>query len=397
MEVRMPYEFKYQDADTEILDKQANEYKEKYLSNSGGGATGTRAWQAYVQDGTHTFRFYPDRDAKGYARLIRRAWVHRGLPIGPKKKVWVYGDERVDALMNEIEQEKMTTIFGKKTWQWKSAEVGVACAHVFESSDKEWTIAGHTMVLLLQKRQIFAFQEFVADLHPEDKRKMFDPSLDAVGINFKVNHAASKSNVSVGIAGTRLLHLAMPPQLVADDRETLIPFEGLDKVYITEDQKLSDEDFLEFKKAVYTELEKFKAQGGQATDVTGGGGNGGNNVTSFKDTGPAAGPQSPTPQPTQPTPSNPEPNPKPSPPLNPTPKPQDPEPPPAAAIVPNDERCGLAARIKAKPEQAEIYGHGITFGNRPDKRNPYCTICDYEKDCIELTLSNREAAKVAAQ
>jgi hypothetical protein len=127
-------------------------------------------------------------------------------------------------------------------------------------------LARTTRVLLFSRRQIFALQNFIADLTREDKRKLLDPKLAANGISIKVAKTGSKSSVTVGLEGaTKIGTLPVSPELLCSNGLTTLPFKSLDSVFVTERNKLADKDWEEFKRKV--ERAKCKGQLDQLANV----------------------------------------------------------------------------------------------------------------------------------
>jgi hypothetical protein len=366
------YSFAFDDKDVVAIDEQAKTFKKEYTESSGSGEASPKV--VFLQEGHHTFRFYPDRDKNGMARIVKRIWIHRGLQINPKRKVWIWEDDRVNGLISELQKEGMENLLGKPIWQWYSQELGLACIHMFDTQDQEWHPVGSTVIVMLDKRQIFSIQDFISELHPEEKRKLLDPNTDGLGIKISVTKAGAKSNTSVGVT-MRMLALPMPPQMTTQDPNVRLPFEGLDKVYIQETDKLEQADWEEFRKNVYSELEKWKAQKGQAADATGAG------ADFSKKDGPGPNPG-----------TTPDVNPNKSESNSSTPVKTETS---SASNVTSSVTCPLAEKIKIKPEMVNDYGPDVRFGSHPTKNNPYCVICEHEEQCIEVTVKGRTTGKAA--
>jgi hypothetical protein len=80
-------------------------------------------------------------------------------------------------------------------------------AHIFECPESEYTKPRQTYGVVLDRRQMFSIHDFVAELHPDDKRQMLDPNNVAPGIKLSITRGSGKANVSCGIAGMQKLEL----------------------------------------------------------------------------------------------------------------------------------------------------------------------------------------------
>jgi hypothetical protein len=348
------------------------EYKERGQFRSGVPVT-------FLGDGTYIFRIYPDRDSKGFVRLIKRAWIHQKIIIEGDRKLRFWKDERVDKLFVEAEEAGLEKIWGKFLYQYKSREQGYMMAHFFECPESEYTKPGNSYGTVLDRRQIFAIQDFIADLHPEDKRTMLDPNQAAPGIKLSITRGSGKANCSCGMAGSQKLEL--PELNFKDDDGTVIEYTGLDNVYITEEDHITDEDYYKLRNAVYEEISNFKAAGGLAKDRSSEGYKFDRKsderiASSVSQTQPQPQPQpqqQATPQQTQPQMNG------------------NGSVAVASSAAADEIECRLAIQCKNNPKMAEAY-RGAAFGNKPARSNPYCLACDFEEQCGIVTEKNKKAA-----
>jgi hypothetical protein len=244
-------------------------------------------------------------------------------------------------------------------------------AYFFECPTSEYMKAGNAYGTILNRRQMFALQDWIAELHPEDKRQLLDPNNPAPGIKMQIIKGA-KSNVSCGIGGMQ--RLALPELDFKDNDGQVIEYTGLDQLYITEDNKISDEDFFNFRSLIGTEMANFK---GVALDKS-------SEAHRIGQTGPATSfhaseagkleQQKPVEQPVvhqanaQLTAV------------------QEGAPSDGGEIV-----CRVAEAAKINPKLKDAYPN-VAFGNKPTKTNPYCLTCSYEDECKIFTAKNKRAA-----
>jgi hypothetical protein len=244
--------------------------------------------------------------------------------------------------------------------------------HLYDSPPgNEYALPKKSYGAVLDRRQIFAIQDFIAELHPDDKRQMLDPNNAAPAIKLSIAKGAGKANVSCGIASMQRLEL--PPLEFKDEDGAPIEYKGLDHIYITENDKISDENFFKLKQAVTQEIINFKSAGGNVKDLSSEGHKIGDRTAD-------------KPEEVKETKSEPkkeERNPKP-----------DPKPVAAAEAEKSEEtgvRCRLAEQTLVSPSLKEAYPNAA-FGNKPEKITPYCMVCDWESECKILTEKNRKAA-----
>jgi hypothetical protein len=342
------------------ISEEAEAYRKEYKER--GFQSGVPV--CFLSDGTYVFRIYPDRDSKGFVRLIRRAWIHTRIPVDDRKlRFWQ--DDRVNKLFTEAEDAGMEKIFGKPLYHFKSREQGYMMAHYFESSDEEFTKAKQTYGTVLDRRQMFAIQDFVHELHPDDKRLMLDPNNAAPGIKLSITRGSGKANVSCGIAG--MMKLELPDLDFKDDNGAVVEYTGLDSIYITENDKISDEDFFKLRNSVYEEIANFKASGGKAKDKSSEAHKIGDKAA---DPATVAEPQA----------------------AKLTPQPEAQSTAMTTTTAGTDEiRCRVAEQGKINPKIKEAYPN-VAFGNKPDKSTPYCLACDYEEECTLTTQKRKKAA-----
>ena len=393
------YQFALTDDDVEQITADAQQFQREYKES---GGLGDWPMSTFLPEGNHVARIYPDRGEGGRARLIRTVFMHNSFPINEQgDTVRIWADQRVDRILKEAEDQGLVTIRvgdkDKKIWMWKSRPVGIACCYWIESSDAKTIPVGKTCLAILDNRQMFSFNDFIANQHPEDKRKLIDPNNPAPGIRFSVTKG-HKSNTSVGISGMRNYALPMPPMMLRNDKEAEIPFTGLDRLFIEESDRISDEDLTSFENFIRGQIVKARAAGSLAKDTTGKGFKFGNRRGNGEDEQKAL----PAPQEAGPAPWEgdaakvPPPGQKSA-----TALPEKSEALPANPVPETGNRhCPLAEKIAAIPSKGvefeEEKNGKVMFGNRPGKSNPYCSVCDNEDACREATIANRAEKQKAA-
>jgi hypothetical protein len=207
--------------------------------------------------GDHVIRFYLDRDNNGLARIIKSVRVHRDLPVERDRTVTCWEDSRINQLMDELLKAGIEYIFLRPPWVWRASKTGLACVHFFESSNVEARLVGKTCILMLNRHQMYAIHSFIGDLSFDEKRKLLDPNLPAMGIRIKVPKS-SKAKITVGLAETSELLTLPAARLISSKRLTTYPFEGLDKVFTSEGNKLSESDLQQFRDRVEPYLDKIR-------------------------------------------------------------------------------------------------------------------------------------------
>jgi hypothetical protein len=210
--------------------------------------------------GDHVIRFYPDRDAEGRARIIKCVRMHHELPITQFRGVSCWEDHRVNRLMDELRKAGIDRICSRPPWRWKALQTRLACVHFFESSNPEAGLRGRTCILTLNRHEVYAIQNFIANLPSESKRKLFDPNLPAIGFHIKVpkSRPKSKSNITVGLAETSGFLTLPRPRLISSSRKTTCPFAGLDKVFSYDGNKLTEYDWEQFRDKVQPYLDNIR-------------------------------------------------------------------------------------------------------------------------------------------
>jgi len=358
----MQVKFNLSDEDINKISEEAEAYKREYKER---GMFQPGVPICFLGDGTYVFRIYPDRDAHGFIRLIKRVWIHGKVRIDDDKFRWFWKDERVDKLFGEAKEAGMEKMWGKFLYQYTSREQGYMMAHFYESADEQWTKKGQPYAVILDRRQMFAIQDFITELHPDDKRQILNPNNPAPGIKLSITRGGGKANVSCGIAG--MTKFELPDLQFKDEDGNPIEYKGLDHVYITEKDKLADEDFFMLRNGVYQEIANFKALGGGAKDRSSEGHKLGQNEKT--PSAEVAGSGFATQQTTQ---------------ANSV----------VSAATPaaqsGEKQCRLADQTKINPKMAEAYPDA-RFGNKPNKSTPYCLACSFEEDCTIETQKSKAA------
>jgi hypothetical protein len=219
----------------------------------------------------------------------------------------------------------LTQLWGNPLYRYKAQQMGYAMVHMYDCPSGRPNMKRRTsMAIIMQAWAINALSQLITSLHPDDRRKLLDPTISAPAIELFI----AKSYVTCDIT-TDVYTL---PDLVFMDRDGQeIPYNGLDDIYIRNDEILSDDDFFEFKRGASAELENFK--GFSLSDL---------------------------PDPTGET---------------------------------DEIACRLWEGSKTFTRY-ERYKNA-RFGNRPMNQNgsshatPFCVLCDIERECVALTRKNR--------
>jgi hypothetical protein len=366
------YSFTWSDDDIKGVTEQAERFREDY-KKSGNFQPGIPI--CFFGEGNYIFRIYPDRDQHGFARIIKRAFFHNRKTGVEGLYLRCWEDDRINKLFREAQEAGLEKIWGNFMYAYRSQERGYMMVHLYESPPgNEYALPKKSYGAVLDRRQIFAIQDFIAELHPDDKRQLLDPNNAAPAIKLSITKGAGKANVSAGIASMQRLEL--PPLEFKDEDGAPIEYRGLDHIYITEEDKISDENFFKLKQAVTQEIVNFKSAGGNVKDLSSEGHKFGDKPEEVKETK---------------TESNPEPKKEES---NPLPDPK----PVSAAVTQTTKteeagaiRCRLAEQTLNSPSLKEAYPNAA-FGNKPNKQTPYCLVCDFERECEELTKKRKAAA-----
>jgi hypothetical protein len=250
----------------------------------------------------------------------------------------------------------MTYLAGDSLWKYRSRFTYLLCAHIYETVDPnpKWHPPGATVILQLTDRHALALSSEISSWTREDKRDILEPSNPAPGIRINTTGEGKATNVSVSLAGQRKLALAMPPRLIDDkDPNVFHDFSGLDNIYVTEEDRISDEDYQAFRRFANEELKRFKASRAPR-DTT---------EQAFRFERPAvtnADYQEILP-------------PKALPPTQ------------ERSLAPRspnsqEEKCFILQKGKNQGDLADA-----RFGNKPATFNPYCSVCDSEDGCTEVT------------
>jgi hypothetical protein len=244
----MTYSFRFEEEDISKISKDADDFVKEYITS---GSLQRGVPICFLGDGTYVFRIYPDRDARGRPRLIKRVWLHYKIPIAGKRKVRFWKDDRVDKLFDEARQAGLENLWGKPIHQYKSREQAYMMAHFYEvPTGQKYTEMNKAYGTIIDKRSIIAIQNLIAGLDLEDMRDLFDPNNSAFCIRLSIARARSKSVVSCSIAVQKAI---LPPLEFKDDEGNKIEYTGLDGIYIRETDAISDEDFHKLKQAVTNE------------------------------------------------------------------------------------------------------------------------------------------------
>jgi hypothetical protein len=155
-----------------------------------------------------------------------------------------------------LKKAGVTHLWGNPLFRYKAQQMGYAMAHIIDCPPRSRYIKkDKSMAIIMQSGALNALSQFITLMRPDDKRKLLDPTIPAPAIELSITRGA-KSNAICDIT-TDVYRL---PALVFKDHDGQdIPYNGLDDIYIKNDETLSDEDFCEFRKGAMAELEKFRA------------------------------------------------------------------------------------------------------------------------------------------
>jgi hypothetical protein len=166
-----------------------------------------------------------------------------------------------------------------------------------------------------------------------------------------------------------MTRLEIPEIEFKDEDGAIIEYKGLEHIYITENDKISDEDFFKLKNAVYDEITNFRAAGGKAKDRSSEAHKIGDKAADTHITNGSPAPVTAVPQQSAQVSSSTA----------------------ITATDPDEIKCILAEQCKTNPKMAEVYPN-VAFGNKPSRPTPFCLACDVEELC---TMATEKAKKVA--
>lgn len=206
----------------------------------------SRAPVAYIDEGSYWLRLYPEirpeADGTRKMHIVRKFWSYTGLAKGVRR---LPAPRDPECPVRKEVQRLKDAKYGD-AWKFQASEEGLIKACVYKSSlPKDHKYFGAEKLnkptyLVLRKKQLTALNEFLADLSPEDLRKILNPRGSAPMIKMTFSKGASGS-ASFGFD----IHEAVLPDLPAE-------FPSIFKVLIDEDkmEPATDEELMKIRKSI---------------------------------------------------------------------------------------------------------------------------------------------------
>jgi hypothetical protein len=109
--------FNLSDQDIDSITKDAKQFGKEF--NEGRKLT-PRVPFGFLGKGSYIFRLYPDRDANGRTRILKRLRVHTKLHISSEKAVRCVDDPRVATVIANLEKAGVTHLWGNPLYRYKA-------------------------------------------------------------------------------------------------------------------------------------------------------------------------------------------------------------------------------------------------------------------------------------
>lgn len=202
-----------------------------------------RAPISYIDEGNYWLRFYPEVkiEADGARRLhvMRRFWSYTGLAKGVRRLP--APQDPSDPVRKEVMRLKDAKY--PDAWKFMAKEEGLIKVCIFKSSlpkDHKYIKTETPMYLVLRRKQLTALSEFLADLSPDDLRRILNPRRAAPMIKMSFSKGSGGSS-SFGFD----IKEAELPALPED-------FPSMFKVLIEEgkEEPANDEELMKIRKSI---------------------------------------------------------------------------------------------------------------------------------------------------
>lgn len=193
---------------------------------------------SFLDEGTTKFRIWPDRDSEGRVRLLKAAYIHN-LDVGTldePNRIRCWRDERINKLADKAKDSGFA-----KHWKWRSRTQGYVMARVLECPQSDYLKPDMDVVLVLSRKQMEALLHWISTLD-RDELTEFDPNKRGLPVLMSLSGSGKDQQVNVRFGRTQV---PMPSTMELPEEAE---WEGLDEVYISESNRISDEDFAAFEK-----------------------------------------------------------------------------------------------------------------------------------------------------
>jgi len=199
---------------------------------------------AYLSDGTFVARFFPESyesaDGKKRIRLMRKFFSHRlKLKDDNNKDRYVYVSCEGDNCRVCKEASRLYDINYKDAYKYGSKQEALIKAHIYEGPADEYVKTNTTMVLVLNYRQMVAFDDLLADMSPNDAAELFSSSGEQLGIKLH-SYYENGRKCSIGFHHKKYALPEIPKDMPSN----------LDDVYLKKDKFITDEDLQILKKHI---------------------------------------------------------------------------------------------------------------------------------------------------
>lgn len=335
--VQAGYAFDFNEDDMSDVDADATDQVKTYDDEW----AADRVPVAFPDAGEYVVRIYPDRDAKGRMRITRRVWAHR-LP-GTGGRTFGRRVLQNDVLSKMIE-ETMEKGW-KKAFKYSAMEYGIMMLHIYSAPEDAYAEAGSDVALILDRDQLYNFNTYLSTLTPKDKINLFNPNEEALPLLLTFKGDGFNKELDISVKGKKPVAL---PQMQLPDG---VPWEGLDKIFVTDRDTPTDQDI--------NDLRRTLAQGLQSHN----GGSRSQEYNPDKGDEPSFSDEIENAPTTQ------------------TPEQGATNEPSQQEAPPEDFECALAEEAQDDPNIIETYGD-VGFKNPPKDGNPpQCLMCPQQVAC----------------
>jgi len=176
------------------LREESSEQAQELATSGGGGDFNTLF---FVGEGKYTLRLWPEvivEDGRRKLRIVRIMRTHNIPNVG---RIPCEGENcRFCA-----ETKKLYDIKFKDAFKTAGKDEGVVTGYIFETSvkDSKYIKPNVPAYMVIRKKMLIAFQQWISELDNEDLRRVFNPKNEALGIVMTLT-GGNKGNASIGFA-----------------------------------------------------------------------------------------------------------------------------------------------------------------------------------------------------